>query len=543
MRADRAIAEILKIEGVEQVFCFPFTPILEALAEAGIRPIVARQERVAENMADGYSRTRLGDGVGVVTVQQAAGAENAFSGIAQAWTDSSPMLFLPGHPGTNLVGVPPHFDATRNYAHITKWADMIPSAGAISSRMRRAFTLLRSGRPMPVLLEVPVDVSREELSKPLDYQPVRPAKTAADPDAIRDAAALLAQAERPLIWAGQGVLYAHASDELTQLAEFLGAPVLTTLLGKSGFNERHPLALGTAALSSTAMAKDYLERCDVVFAVGASLTRTVFAPKIASEKRIIHATVDPRDLNKDYACEVPLLGDAQLILRQLLSELESNGKPKTDQRAQAEQHVAAVRREWKARWEPKLASDEVPLNPYRVIGDFLKTIDPANAIVTHDSGNPRDQLVPLYESVNPRGYLGWGHSTQLGFSLGAAMGAKLAAPDKLVANFMGDAAFGMVGMDVETAVREQIPILTMLLNNSAMGNYEKHIPQASEKYRTKFLSGNYSEVAAGLGAHAERIEQPADIVPAIERGIEANRAGRPAVLEFITREEPDMAIG
>jgi thiamine pyrophosphate-dependent acetolactate synthase large subunit-like protein len=178
-----------------------------------------------------------------------------------------------------------------------------------------------------------------------------------------------------------------------------------------------------------------------------------------------------------------------------------------------------------------------------VIGDFLQVIDPAQSIVTHDSGNPRDQLLPIYESVTPRGYIGWGHSTQLGFSLGAAMGAKLAAPDKLVAHFMGDAAFGMVGMDVETAVREEIPILTLLLNNSAMGNYEKYIPRSCELFGTKYLSGNYSEVARGLGAHSQRIERPEAIIPAIRAGLDAMREGKPAVLEFITREEPEMAIG
>jgi len=183
----------------------------------------------------------------------------------------------------------------------------------------------------------------------------------------------------------------------------------------------------------------------------------------------------------------------------------------------------------------------VPLNPYRVISEFMKATDPATTIVTHDSGNPRDQLLPLYESNTPRGYIGWGHSTQLGFSLGAAMGAKLAAPEKLVVNFLGDAAFGMVGMDIETAVREQIPILTLLLNNSAMGNYENHIPEASERYGTKFLGGNYSEVARGLGAHSQRIERPAEIAPAMQAAIQATQNGQPALIEFITREEPDMA--
>src|SRR4051794_11766955 len=181
MRGSTAIAKILKREGVDRVFCFPFTPILDALAEEGIRPIVARQERVAGNMADGFSRVSNGRKIGVVTVQGSAGAENAFSGIAQAYTDSSPILFLPGHPGRGLVGVPPTFDAVKNYAGTTKWADTIPSAARVPERMRRAFTLLRSGRPGPVLLEVPADVAAEEMPGPLDYQAPPRVRFGADP--------------------------------------------------------------------------------------------------------------------------------------------------------------------------------------------------------------------------------------------------------------------------------------------------------------------------------------------------------------------------
>lgn len=544
MKGSQVIAEILKAEGVRQVFCFPYTPILDALAEAGIRPIVARQERVAENMADGFSRATCGERLGVVTVQQAAGTENAFAGIAQAYTDSSPMLFLPGHPGRDFVGVPPTFDAMRSFSAITKWADMIPSARMIPQRMRRAFTALRTGRPGPVMLEVPVDVATEEVGGPIDYVPPARMRCGADPDAVRDAVRLLLKAERPMIQAGQGVLYAGACAELTELAERLGAPVMTTMLGKSGFNERHPLSLGTAALVVNDTAKHELQRCDVIFAVGTSLTSGIFSPKIPPGKRFVHATFDPRDINKDQIAEVPLLGDARLILRQMLDELvRQQGDKPAARRAVVEAEIAAVREAWDARWRSKLTSNEVPLNPYRVIGDFLRTIDPAQSIVTHDSGNPRDQLLPHYRSVTPRGYIGWGHSTQLGFSLGAAMGAKLAVPEKLVVNVMGDAAFGMVGMDVETAVREQIPILTLLLNNSAMGNYQKNIPRACELFGTKRLSGNYSQVALGLGAYARRVEKPEEIIPAIEAAVAATRDGRPAVLELITREEPEMAFG
>ena len=543
MTGSQLIAKILKIEGVEHVFCFPLTPILEALTEEGIRPIVARQERVAENMADGFSRTTSGKRIGVITVQQSAGVENAFAGIAHAHTDSSPVLFLPGHPGRNLAGVPPNFDALKSYSDVTKWADMIPSADAIPQRMRRAFTALRTGRPNPVMLEVPVDVAKEEFNGTHDYRPVRPVRTGADPSAVREAVKVLLAAERPMIWAGQGVLYAQASDELTQVAELLAAPVMTTLLGKSAFNERHALALGAGSYSRTSLVEDALAHSDALFGIGASLTRTLFAPAIpAGQRTIVHSTNDSRDLNKDHAADVPILGDAKLVLQQMIEEIRSqtggSGRPGRDE---VEEHLRGLRQQWQARWAPKLQSDQTPLNPYRVMGDFMKTIDPAETIVTHDSGNPRDQLVPIYESVNPRGYLGWGHSTQLGFSLGAAMGAKLAAPDKLVVNFMGDTAFGMVGMDVETAVREEIPILTLLLNNSAMGNYETHIPKTVERYGTKYLTGNYSEVARGLGGYSERVERPEDVLPAIERGIAQTREGKPALLEFITCEEPDMA--
>jgi acetolactate synthase-1/2/3 large subunit len=538
VRGADAIAAILKAEGVEQVFCFPFSPILDALARAGIRPIVSRQERVAENMADGYSRTSDGERLGVVTVQQSAGVENGFAGIAQAFTDSSPILFLPGHPGTRLTGMHPSFDASRNYAATTKWADLIPSTDAIASRMRRAFVALRSGRPRPVLLEVPVDIAAAELDG-FEYTPVRRVRSAGDPEAVSAALDLLLAAKRPLVWAGQGVLYARASAELAELAERLALPVMTTLLGKSGFDESHPLSLGTGGYAMTAMVADALEASDVVFALGASLGRDFTAPPIPAGKRFIHNTVDASDLHVYYPAEVALLGDARLVLRQLLDELRARRVAAHD-RAPIESHIARLKAAWRERWAPKLASDEVPINPYRVIGDFRKTFDPAHTIVTHDSGNPRDQLVPQYEAVTPRGYLGWGHSTQLGFGLGAAMGAKLAAPEKIVANFMGDAAFGMVGMDVETAVRERIPILTVLLNNSAMGNYEKNIPDAAERYGTKYLSGNYSEVARGLGAYTERIEQPRDIVPAFLRARAELDAGHPVVLEVITREEGDI---
>jgi thiamine pyrophosphate-dependent acetolactate synthase large subunit-like protein len=197
-----------------------------------------------------------------------------------------------------------------------------------------------------------------------------------------------------------------------------------------------------------------------------------------------------------------------------------------------------VKASWLDKWLPKLTADEVPINPYRVIWDLMHTVELDNTIVTHESGSIREQIVPFWEARRPHSFIGWGKSTQLGYSLGLAMGAKLAAPDKQVIHLMGDAAFGMVGMDIETAVRAHIPILTMILNNATMAIYpDSRFPVATERYQLKKLSGNFAGVAQALGAYSERIDKPHEIIPAIRRALDATQSGQPAVLEIMIKEE------
>ena len=186
-------------------------------------------------------------------------------------------------------------------------------------------------------------------------------------------------------------------------------------------------------------------------------------------------------------------------------------------------------------------SDETPISPYRVFRELEQAVDVANTIITHDSGYPRDQLVPFWKPVTPRGYIGWGKSTQLGYGLGLSLGAKLAAPEKQVINVMGDAAFGMAGLDLETAVRDEIPICTVVLNNGVMTRYDSHMPYASQHYKSNALGGNYAKVAEGLGAHSERVDTPDGLAPAIGRALAANRAGRPALLEVLTKVEENVS--
>src|SRR5258705_324667 len=199
--------------------------------------------------------------------------------------------------------------------------------------------------------------------------------------------------------------------------------------------------------------------------------------------------------------------------------------------------IAASHKEWLAKWMPKLTSNDAPLNPYRVLWDLQRTVDIRNTIITHDAGSPRDQLSPFWKAVEPLSYIGWGKTTQLGYGLGLAMGAKLAKPDKLCINVWGDAAIGFTGMDFETAVREKIPILSILLNNFSMAIELKVMPISTEKYRATDISGDYAAMARAFGGYGERVEKPGDIVAAIKRGIAATEKGQPALLEFITSKE------
>ena len=542
MRGNEAIARILKVEGVDHLFCFPAHGLIDACAAEGIRPIVTRTERTLINMADGYTRVHDARRHGVCAVQAGPGAENAFAGVAQAASDSIPILVLPGAARRERRGVPYAFSSAEHYRGIAKWADEVNLPERIPEMMRRAFSALRNGRRGPVVLEIPSDVGAAEVDPAAveAYVPPRAHRSAADPADVAEAARALVGAHRPVIVAGQGVLFARASDELRALAELLAAPVMTTMNGKSAFPEDHPLALGTAGATGTEAAATFLERADLVLGVGTSFSITPFTHPLPRGTPLIQITADERDVNKDHAVRLALIGDAALVLGQLTDALRRLRSEATPAAAIASE-VAATKRAWLDRWLSRLASDDEPLSPYRVIFELARTIDRANAIVTHDSGNPRDQLLPFYEAVRPRGYIGWGKSTQLGYGYGLALGAKLAAPDKLVVNVMGDAAFGMVGMEVETAVRERIGLLTILLNNSAMGGYERIMPVATERYRSKFLSGDYTRVASGLGAHAERVTRGAEIGPAIARASALTMGGRPAVLEFITREEPELS--
>ena len=536
MKTDAAIAEILKREGIDVLFGYPRNRLLEAAAIADIRTVIVRQERVGLHMADAVSRLTRGKRLGAFCMQHGPGAENAYGSVAQAYSESVPVLVLPQGYARRLAHVPHNFNSTRQMAAVAKYAEPVTTGEEVPHIFRRAFTQLRNGRPQPVVVEIPHDAFADEVPEPLMYTPVLRTRTGPDPADVARAAQALLGAQRPVIYAGQGVHWAGAYQELRELAELLAVPVCTSLPGKSSFDETHPLSLGSGGAAYPRTVPHFLRQADLIFGIGCSFSETAFGIAMPAGKAVIHATLDPLDLNKCVPARYALIGDAQLTLQALLEACRRSMGPRRDATRVAAE-IAAVREQWLREWLPHLTSDEVPLSPYRVLWDLQRTVDVANTIITHDAGSPRDQLAPFWRSTQPLTYIGWGKTTQLGYGLGLALGAKLVHPEKLCINVWGDAAIGFTGMDFETAVRERLPILSILLNNFSMAIELNVMPRATEKYRATDISGDYAAMARAFGGHGERITAVAQIVPAIERGIAATRAGRPALLEFITSQE------
>jgi thiamine pyrophosphate-dependent acetolactate synthase large subunit-like protein len=535
MKVGEAIARIMKAEGMQVLCAYPVNHLIEFAAAADIRPVIVRQERIGIHMADAISRVTSGDTLGAFCMQHGPGAENAYGGVAQCYGESIPVLVVPQGYARRIAGIDPNFSSSLQMRGVTKSAEHVMLPKETPNALRRAFSRLRNGRGGPCLVEIPTDIWNEEIGD-FTYTPVTKARTAPDPADVRKAAAAILAAKRPLIYAGTGVHWAKAWPQLKQFAELLGAPVTTSLGGKSSFPESHPLSLGSGGNAVPLQVHHFVQNADLVIGIGCSFTETNFGIKFPDGKKIVHATLEPDHLNKDVRADVALLGDAQLVLEALIGELGQSIRSPRDASAVVAE-IAQLREQFMTQWMPLLTCEDAPLSPYRVIWDLLHTVDPDQCIITHDAGSPRDQISPFWRSDAPLSYLGWGKTTQLGYGLGLAMGAKLAKPDKLCINVWGDAAIGFTGMDFETAVRERIPILSILLNNFSMAIELKVMPISTEKYRSTDISGNYADMAKAFGGYGERVTQPAQIKAAIERGIKATQEGKPALLEFITCKE------
>ena len=535
------IARILKQEGVEWVSTFPVCEINNAVGREGIPLVMMRDDRYAVALADAFSRINAGSRIGVATFQggvNAAGLQVAYAGMAQAYEDGSPVLCI-------TDGVPigdtenSQFDVTASLKSVSKWYGYLDKPERVPEFMRRAFTMMRNGRPGPVVLAIPdAHAQYDETADP--YIPVKGWKSAPNPADVATAVELLRNAQNPLIYAGEGVIYAQASTELKSLAELANAPVITTLKAKGAFPEDHPLFVGVRG----DQVEHYLNKSDSVLAVGSSLSPGRFSHGIpnAVNKTIIHATVDELHVNKVYPTAVALIGDARFTLIALQKELSDKtsgvGRPPGNVAAE----VKSARDSAMAQYREAMASTDKPLNPYRVYAGLMEVLDPHNSFVTHDSGNTRDQLSTVYDTLVPRGFLGWGNVSSLGFSLPAAIAAKISFPKKHCVAVTGDAGLGYMMGNLEVALRQKLGITVVHVSNGGFSGYgpgfwgEGHDPFTHRVLGYDKI--DMAKVIGELGYHTERVTEPSEVEPALKRAMEANDSAKPAYIEFICSQYP-----
>jgi acetolactate synthase-1/2/3 large subunit len=540
IKAATGIARILKTEGVNWVSTFPICCVNDALGEEGVPLYMMRDERYAVAVADAFSRVTGGKKIGVCTFQggvNAAALQMAYGAIGQAFEDSSSVLCISedvpvGHRDRS------RYDIDDGFRSVTKWIGHVDQPQRVPEIMRRAFTYLRTGRPGPVLITLSRPMCEEEYDEAeYPYRPVKGWKSAPDPDDVKAAIKVLLSSQRPLIYVGEGVFYADASDELLRFAEIAQMPVLTTLKGKSAFPENHPLSVGVRG----ELANHFLRKCDLLFAIGTSLARRDFRQQIWHEankgKTYVQCTLDEFDINNSYPIHYAVVGDAKLTLQALIEELsaQTGGAVKKNQALLDE--INASRQEFMAKYRPLMESNEKPINPYRVYGDLMKTIDLNNSFVTADSGNTRDQTSTVYEARIPRGYLGWGNVSSLGFGLAAAIAAKLAYPERQCVNITGEAGVGYMLGNFEALVRLNIGVTTIHINNGGFGGYGPGFWGPGRARYTWEVSDHsvvdMSKAMDAMGYYAEDVTEPSEIIPALKRAFDENARGRPAYLEII----------
>jgi thiamine pyrophosphate-dependent acetolactate synthase large subunit-like protein len=539
--ATNGVARILRAEGIPWVSTFPTCCVNNALGQEGIPMLMMRDERYAVAVADAMSRVTGGRKIGVCTVMggtNPAGLQVAYGALAQAYEDSSPLLcFTDGVP-TGAGGNSRHA-ITWGFEGVTKWIGQIDQPQRVPELMRRAFTHLRTGHRGPVLLTVPRNLGQYDDDEH-PYAPVKGWKAAPDPDDVAAAVKALLAASSPLLYVGEGVFYADATAELLQFAELAQVPVLTTLKAKSAFPEDHPLSVGVRG----ELAEEWLRKCDLLFAIGTSLSRGAFRHAIpdARHKTMVHCTVDEFDVNKTYQADYAIVGDAKLALQALASELSSKtgGGIKRNQDLIA--GIGAGKERFMAKYRPLLESSDKPINPYRVYGELMKAMDPRSSFLSPDSGNTRDQTSTVYQAVVPHGFLGWGNVSTLGFSLAAAMAAKLAYPERQCVNVSGDAGVGYMLGNLEALVRHHIGITTIHINNGGFSGYGPGFWGNGHDPYTCVVSdhsvADMSEAVKALGCYAEHVTEPSEIGAALKRAFDENAQKRPAYLEFICCQYP-----
>lgn len=474
MKAARALLEALKREGADVVFGYPggqVIPLYDALYDFDIRHILTRHEQGAAHAADGYARAS--GKVGVCIATSGPGATNLTTGIANAYLDSVPLVAITGQVRTSMIGTDAfqEADVTGITLPIVKHSYLVHSAEEIPQIIHEAFYIARTGRPGPVVVDVPVDLQLAEIDYDADraavidlpgYKPT----LRGHPKQVRAAARAIAEAERPLIYAGGGVVSAGAHQELFELAEYAHIPVTTTLNGIGCFPGTHHLSLGMLGMHGTKYANYAINNCDLIFAVGVRFDDRVTGnlETFAPQAKVVHVDIDPAEISKNVAVGIPIVGDARRVLAELLIEIR-----KLD--LSPERHLAWMQQveEWKDGHPLKIRSDEDgEIMPEFVVRKIWEVTD-GEAIVCTEVGQNQMWAAQLYMPRGPRQFISSGGLGTMGFGFPAAIGAQVARPDALVIDIAGDGSIQMNIQELSTAVGNQLPVKICILNNRCLG--------------------------------------------------------------------------
>ncbi len=545
MKASRVILEALKREGVDTIFGFPggvLLPIYDALYDFDLNHILVRHEQGAGHAADGYARAS--GKVGVCLATSGPGATNLVTAIANAYMDSVPIVAITGQVSRPLIGLDSfqEADVTGITLPIVKHSYLVKDAGDLPRIIREAFYIASTGRPGPVLIDIPVDVTREEM----DFDPaVLPAMqlpgyrptVKGHPKQIREAARVIAAAERPLIYAGGGVISAEASEELRELAFYGHIPVATTLTGKGCFPEDEDLAMGMLGMHGTPYANYSLSRSDLILAVGVRFDDRVTGKleAFAPEARFVHIDVDPAEISKNVSVEVPIVGDAKRVLAALLVELK-----KLD--LSPDRHLTWMKQveAWK-RDHPLVIREpeDGEIMPESAVNKIWE-VSRGEAVVCTEVGQHQMWTAQHYPIRHPRRFISSGGLGTMGFGFPAAIGAQAALPDSLVIDIAGDGSFQMTLQELATAVQYGLPVKVCIINNQYLGMVRQ--------WQELFWRGRYShtcmecqpdfvKLAEAYGALGLRATKPEELEEVLRVGLTAEG---PAVIDIRVKREANV---
>lgn len=533
----KALIKCLEKEGVDTLFGYPggqIIPFYNELYDSDLRHILVRHEQASAHAADGYARATGKTGVCVST--SGPGATNLVTGIATAYMDSVPIVALTGQVPRSLIGNDAfqEADITGITQPITKHNYLVQDPQEIPRIVKEAFHIASTGRPGPVLIDLPKDVQNIEIDLQYPdkvqlrgYKPTYKGNT----QQIKRAAGEIAKSCRPIIYAGGGVISSNASAELVELAETILAPVTTTLMGISSIPTEHPLNVGMLGMHGCKYANYAIQESDLIIAVGARFDDRVTGKleSFAPNARIIHIDVDPAEISKNIKVHVPIVGDAKQVLKSLIKYIK---------RCNSEEWIEKIN-QWKKEY-PLGYSQTSPniIMPQFVIEQIAEACK--DAIIVTEVGQHQMWAAQYFKYSTPRTFLTSGGLGTMGYGFPAAMGAKVGRPDKTVINISGDGSFQMNSQELATVVQNDIPVVTVILNNGYLGMVRQWQELFYDRrYSCTCIKGSvdFVKLAEAYGALGLRAEKPSEVRSAIE---EAVRSGRPAIVDVIVECEANV---